>query len=82
MTEFDQTEEGASAPPEARCLVQCSPRSPPVQRKALEPAHLAGYTRVEISRLLGLPLLTAMTRITDGLTQLRDALPASTMEPT
>ncbi|MBB6629407.1 sigma-70 family RNA polymerase sigma factor [Nocardioides sp. KIGAM211] len=51
------------------------------QRQALELAYFGGYTHLEVSRLMQIPLGTAKGRIRDGLVRLRDALSAWEAEP-
>jgi len=45
---------------------------PPEQLKILELAYFSGYTHVEISKLLGLPLGTVKGRMRLGLKKIRD----------
>jgi RNA polymerase sigma-70 factor (ECF subfamily) len=45
-----------------------------LQREAVTLAFYGGYTHVQISELLGVPLGTVKTRIRDGLIRMRDGL--------
>ena len=45
---------------------------PPEQLRILELAYFSGYTHVEISELLGLPLGTVKGRMRLGLKKIRD----------
>ncbi len=47
---------------------------PPAQRRAIELAYFGGYTHVELSTLLGVPLGTVKGRMRIGLQKLRRAL--------
>jgi RNA polymerase sigma-70 factor (ECF subfamily) len=52
-----------------------------LQRQALELSYFGGYTHVEVSQLLQVPLGTAKWRIREGLSRLRDALPRTDPDP-
>lgn len=47
---------------------------PPAQRRTIELAYFGGYTQVELSELMGVPLGTVKGRIRIGLQKLRRAL--------
>lgn len=73
---FDETATAAHASLDAQKVRAALAALPHTQRQALELAFLGGYTHVEVSRLLQIPLGTAKTRIRDGLKGLR-----ATMSP-
>jgi RNA polymerase sigma-70 factor (ECF subfamily) len=79
-TPFDQTAEAAHASLEATRVRDALARLSPTRRQALELAYLGGHTHLEVSRLMGIPLGTAKSRIRDGLIQLRDSLAPVTAE--
>jgi RNA polymerase sigma-70 factor (ECF subfamily) len=50
---------------------------PEVQRRAVELAHLAGYSHSEVSAILNVPVGTVKTRIRAGIGRLREELAAA-----
>ncbi len=80
-TPVDETAEAAHASLEALTLRAALATLSPHQRQALELAYFGGLTYADVSRVLGIPLGTAKTRIRDGLIRLRDTLTPAVATP-
>ncbi len=79
-TPYDETATAAHASLEAIRVRTALGALAPAQRDAIRLAYFGGYTYIEVSRVLQIPLGTAKSRIRDGLSKLRDALSAEALE--
>ncbi len=77
---YDETSTAAHALLEAQSVRTALTALTPTQREAIELAYYGGYTYIEVSRLMQIPLGTAKSRIRDGLSRLRDTLSPEAME--
>lgn len=71
--EHDTAEE-AIATIERRSVREALEGLPPAQRRTIELAYFGGYTHVELSELMGVPLGTVKGRVRIGLQKMRRAL--------
>jgi RNA polymerase sigma-70 factor (ECF subfamily) len=71
---FDVVAEAVEGRLEREQIVRALSGLTELQREAVTLAFYGGYTHVQISELLGVPLGTVKTRIRDGLIRMRDGL--------